>query len=377
MFQSYVCNYKLKRACAGNTSPLESALHFPEQDEYSIFYRDRKGEIAMTKSEFVNDVIYEMTGYLTPEGVDHIKTVLTVKLYNITLTSAETLPSTEIYDNEYIMKRYIIDLTATGRKQSTIKLYITIIKKFFEETGINYHSCTGQDVMDYIALRMYKDKITKSYASTIQKYMSSFFAWAYRKKHINEDISRDIDKIKQPQKRKERLSDEEIARASLAISSDLRLNALFELMLSAGQRVGEIVNLNIDNLDFAKKEIHIWGEKTSQWRTCFMTERCKQALQQYIGSRTEEAVFIGKRGRGRMTANTIESLVKEIARIGGCKFRVTVHSFRKTFASREYRRTKDVLFVSKRLGHSSTDVTIKYYICDDVELDRLQANLAA
>ena len=104
-----------------------------------------------------------------------------------------------------------------------------------------------------------------------------------------------------------------------------------------------------------------------------MTERCKQALQQYIGNRAEGAVFIGKRGRGRMTANTIESLVKEIARIGGCKFRVTVHSFRKTFASREYRRTKDILFVSRRLGHSSTDVTIKYYICDDIELDRMKA----
>ena len=173
------------------------------------------------------------------------------------------------------------------------------------------------------------------------------------------------------------MSDEEIARASLSIGHDLRLNALFELMLAAGPRVGEIVNLNIDNLDFARKEIHIWGGKTSQWRTCFMTERCKQALQQYIGNRTEGAVFIGLRGRGRMCNKSIEDMTKEIALAGGCKFSATVHSFRKTFASREYRRTKDVLFVSKRLGHSSTDVTIKYYICDDVELDRMQANLAA
>nr|DAW45597.1 MAG TPA: site specific tyrosine recombinase [Caudoviricetes sp.] len=108
-----------------------------------------------------------------------------------------------------------------------------------------------------------------------------------------------------------------------------------------------------------------------------MTERCKQALKQYIGDRTEGAVFIGLRGRGRMCNKSIEDMVKEIALFGGCKFNATVHSFRKTFASREYRRTKDVLFVSKRLGHSSTDVTIKYYICDDVELDRMQANLAA
>lgn len=116
MFRPYVRNYKLKRACAGNTSPLESAIHFPRQDEYSIFYPDRKGGFAMTKAELINDVVYEMTGYLTPEGIDRLKTVITFKLVNISLTAAETLPSTEIFNNEYIMKRYIIDLTATGRE---------------------------------------------------------------------------------------------------------------------------------------------------------------------------------------------------------------------------------------------------------------------
>ena len=331
----------------------------------------------MTKTELINDVVYEMTGYLTQDGIDRLKTVITVKLVNVQLTAAETLPSTEVYDNEWIMKRYIIDLTAIGRKKGTIELYLTIMKKFFLETGLNYYTCTGQDVMDYIALRIYRDKISKGYAATIQKYMSAFFGWAYRKKHITEDISIDIDKIRQPKKQKQRLSEEEIARASLSISGDLRLNALLELMLSAGPRVGEIVGLKIENLDFERKEIHIWGEKTSLWRTCFMNERCKQALQKYIGGRKEGPVFIGKRGKGGMCDKSIEDMIKKIATAAGCKFHVTVHTFRKTFASREYRRTKDILFVSKRLGHASTDVTINYYICDDIELDRMQANMAA
>lgn len=327
----------------------------------------------MTKTEFINDVIYGMTGYLTQDGIDRLKTVITVNLVNINLTAAETLPSTEVYDNEWILKRYIIDMTAIGRKQSTIEQYIIILKKFFSETGLNYISCTGQDVMDYIALKIYQDKISKSYASTIQRYLSAFFSWAYRKKHIDVDIARDIDKIKQPQKQKNRLSDEEVTRASMSVSNDPRLTALLELMLSAGPRVGEIAHLKIENLDFEHKEIHIWGEKTSQWRTCFMTERCRQALIKYIGNRTSGAVFIGKRGKGAMHTTSIEQMARQIAVAGGCKFDATVHSFRKTFASREYRRTKDILYVSKRLGHSSTDVTIKYYICDDIEMDRLQA----
>ncbi|MFQ9569048.1 MAG: hypothetical protein ACLR03_10500 [Roseburia inulinivorans] len=119
----------------------------------------------MTKSELINDVVWEMTGYLTPEGIDHMKTVLTVKLVNVNLVAAETLPSTEVYDNEYIMKRYIIDLTASGRKQSTIKLYITLIKKFFDETGLNYHTCTGQDVMDYICDDIEADRLKANMAA--------------------------------------------------------------------------------------------------------------------------------------------------------------------------------------------------------------------
>lgn len=331
----------------------------------------------MTKAELINDVIYEMSGYLTPDGVDQFKTVMTVKLVDYNLSAVETLPSTEVYDNEWILKRYIIDLTATGRKRGTINGYMAVLKKFFRDTGLNYYTCTGQNVMDYLAVRQYKEKISKAYAETSQKYFSSFFQWAYRKKHIPEDISRDIDKIKAPQKHKQRLSDEEIVRASMAIAGDARLTAFFELMLSAGPRVGEIVTMKIENLDFDRREIRIWGEKSSQWRTCFMTERCRQALKRYIGNRREGPAFLGKRGKGGMCEHSFEEMAKEIGVLAGCRFKTTVHCYRKTFASKEYRRTKDILYVSRRLGHSSTDVTIKYYICDDIELDRMQANLAA
>ena len=113
-------------------------------------------------------------------------------LYQVKCTTFSTISKGGNFT--MLTKSEFIDLTATGRKQSTIKLYITIIKKFFAETGLNYHTCTGQDVMDYIATRLHKDKISKAYASTIQKYMSSFFAWAYRKKHIDDDVSRDIER---------------------------------------------------------------------------------------------------------------------------------------------------------------------------------------
>lgn len=65
----------------------------------------------MTKSELINDIAYEMSGYLTSEGIDRLKTVITFKLVNINLTATETLPSRDVYDNEYIMKSSTLTLT--------------------------------------------------------------------------------------------------------------------------------------------------------------------------------------------------------------------------------------------------------------------------
>lgn len=333
----------------------------------------------MTKNELINHVIFDMQDVLNEEGTDKLKLILTFRLKGLKMVEDETLPSTEIKDNEWILKRYVVDLVAMGRSERTIQQYIYTLKKFFDDTGLNYSSMTGQDVMDYLALRMHQDKISKNTAVNIQRYLSAFGAWAYRKHHVKEDISRDIDRMKNVQTKKRRLSDYEVAKIRAAVT-DKRERALLELMLSAGPRVTEICNLRIENIDFIKSEINIFGEKTGKWRICFMSENCKVALQDYIGSRTEGMLFFNTKTKDtskRVCKNTIETIAKTIARRGEHRERVTVHTYRKTFASREYNRTKDVLYVSKRLGHASTAMTIKYYICDDIAADRITALGAA
>ncbi|WP_368200632.1 tyrosine-type recombinase/integrase [Agathobacter rectalis] len=333
----------------------------------------------MTKNDLINNVVYDMQGELDESGQDKLKMILTYRLKGWNIVEDETLPSTEVKDNDWIIQRYIIDLAAMGRSKQTITQYAYIVRKFFNDTGLNYTTMTGQDVMDYLALRMYRDHISKSTAATLQRYMSAFAVWAYRKHHIDEDISRDIDRLKTPQAQKKRIPDYNVAKIRAGIT-DTKKRALFELMLSAGPRVTEICKLKVENLDFTKGEIHIYGEKSEKWRTCFMTEACKVALQDYVGDRTEGYLFKGDKNHkseNPLHKNTIEKMVKAIAIQGGYMERVTVHTYRKTFASREYNRTKDVLYVSKRLGHATTAITIKYYICDDIESDRITAVGAA
>lgn len=193
----------------------------------------------MTKTEFLNDLIYDMAGYLDTSGVDRLKNAVAYRLKGFQLTSDETLPATDVRDNEWILGRYHVDLIAVGRKEKTIEMYLYTLRKFFSDTGLHYATMTGQDVMDYIAIRQYRDKISKSYAGSIQKCLSAFVKWAYRKHHIDHDIYWDIDKIKIPQKRKKRLSDYEVSKCRNSLKT-LREKALLELMLSAGPNAGEI-----------------------------------------------------------------------------------------------------------------------------------------
>lgn len=148
--------------------------------------------------------------------------------------------------------------------------------------------------------------------------------------------------------------------------------ALFELMMSTGMRVGEIAALKIEDIDFEKKTIHIPEGKTdSAERDVYLTIKAKNALIRYLGERNSGYVFRPLRNvtdaNKPINNGTIEKWTKDIGERAKCHCVTTVHVFRKTFASEEYRRTKNVKYVSILLGHSSTAVTEKFYLVDDIK----------
>ena len=137
----------------------------------------------------------------------------------------------------------------------------------------------------------------------------------------HDNIVDGVDKVKQIKKKKVRLTDEEVETIRYALQTP-KEKALFELMICTGMRVGEISYLNV----------------------------------------SDRAPY------NRMREYGIEKLAKEMAVRGGVtRITATVHVYRKTFASVLYRKTGDVLLVSKLLGHAKPDMTVQYYLIDDIE----------
>lgn len=334
---------------------------------------------AMTKNDLINDVVYEMAPELTREQADRLKITMMVKMQDYEITQMASLPMVWTYDNEWLLKRFLIDSMAKGLKHSTALNYVQAVRRLLDETGKNYRQLTGQDITDYLALKQYRDKISINYKATLSRYYTSFFRWAYKKHHIEEDITRDVDSVRSIKKKKERLTDEEIEDIREACQT-LKERAVFELMMSTGMRVGEIAALNISDLDLQQKRVNIYGEKTSQYRTGMLSTKAVKALKAYLDSRGDnmEPLFIvDRKPYSRISNTAIERIAKEIAERAGIKrIRATVHVYRKTFASIMYRKTKNILFVSKLLGHASTEITVNYYLVDDLDDMQYMYNMA-
>ncbi|MCI9142372.1 MAG: tyrosine-type recombinase/integrase [Lachnospiraceae bacterium] len=324
----------------------------------------------MNKDELINEVVYEMSPNLTREQIDRLKITMLVKMQNCEVSEMQYLPAVWTHDNEWIINRFRIDSIAKGMAKSTLNQYVIAVRKLLRDTGKHYREITGQDVTDYLAVRQYRDKISVNYKVTLRKYFSSFFGWAFRKKHIDNNIMDDVDSMKSIQKKKDCLSDDEVE--SIRESGmTVKERAIFELMVSTGLRVGEISLLNVSDVDFAHRRISVFGEKTQQYRTALLTIKASRAIKRYIDSRKQEsdALFLSDRKPyGRMQKPAFEKVAKRIARRTGItRINATVHVYRKTFVTSLYRKTKNILMVSKLAGHAQTDTTVKYYLIDDLE----------
>ncbi|MFW6030595.1 MAG: tyrosine-type recombinase/integrase, partial [Halanaerobiales bacterium] len=155
----------------------------------------------------------------------------------------------------------------------------------------------------------------------------------------------------------------------------LRDLAIVKLFLYAGLRVSEMVNLNIDDIEFENNSVKFFG-KGNKERTLPLHEDVINAIEDYFMERKridikskkdEDALFISRHGR-RINVRTIQLLVKKYARLAGVKNagKITPHKLRHTFASLLYYQTKDIKILQELLGHSNISTT-QIYTHTDIE----------
>lgn len=151
--------------------------------------------------------------------------------------------------------------------------------------------------------------------------------------------------------------------------------AIIKLFLYGGLRVSELVNLDLDNIDFLDKSVKFYG-KGNKERSLPLHDDVIYSIRDYLPERAEvklkeleakRALFLSRKGR-RINVRTVQLMVKKYARLAGVKNykNITPHKLRHTFASILYNRTKDIKIIQELLGHSSISTT-QIYTHTDIE----------
>lgn len=247
-----------------------------------------------------------------------------------------------------------------GCSDKTVKYYESTIKNAVEKINKEITQVTTDDLRIYLDEYQESNKISKVTVDNIRRILSSFFAWLEDEDYIMKSPVRRIHKVKTCKTVKETYSDEalEIMRDECDGIRDL---ALIDLLASTGMRVGELVKLNIMDIDFQSRECVVLGKGNKQ-RKVYFDARTKLHLQKYIDSRDDdnEALFVSlQKPHNRLLISGVEIRLREL----GAKLnlnKVHPHKFRRTLATTAIDKGMPIEQVQQLLGHQSIDTTLQY-----------------
>ncbi len=148
---------------------------------------------------------------------------------------------------------------------------------------------------------------------------------------------------------------------------------LVDLALTTGLRVGEIVAIKVKDIDFKRKLIKVVRLKRKKPKPESLAINNKLAvhLKEYLESRTTGNLFIGK--RGSLKRQALQVIWKRAIKRAGLPKELSIHCARHTLATHLLKKTGNLRFVQKQLGHASPATTAGFYA--DIAFEDMQDGL--
>ena len=246
--------------------------------------------------------------------------------------------------------------------ERTLKYYRVTVEHMLRHILTPIRKMTTEEIRTYLVEYQKINNCGKVTIDNVRRNISSFFSWLEEEDYILKSPMRRIHKIKTKQPVKETISDEAIERLrdNCKCARDL---AMIDLLYSTGIRVGELVNLNISEIDFEARECVVFG-KGDKERRVYFDAKAKLHLQDYLRSRTDAnpALFVTLDAPfDRLKISGVEIRLRELGRELNLD-KIHPHKFRRTMATRAIDKGMPIEQVQKILGHSQIGTTMQYAI---------------
>lgn len=305
-----------------------------------------------------NEVLQNMIHQLKDEQYEKLKEVLDMVLVNYKIEEIKDELNGE--DNQHYVESFLSSKRLEGCSEKTLHYYESTIQILLDKVQKHVKHVTTDDLRKYLTDYQNDHKSSRVTIDNIRRILSSFFSWLEDEDYIVKSPVRRIHKVKSATTIKETYSDE-----SLELMRDncnsLRDLALIDILASTGMRVGELVLLNIDDINFNERECVVFG-KGDKERIVYFDARTKIHLQNYINSRNDEnkALFVSiKKPYNRLSIGAIETIIRNLGKQLDIP-KAHPHKFRRTLATKAIDKGMPIEQLQKLLGHQKIDTTLQY-----------------
>lgn len=311
--------------------------------------------------EKIVNIVNEMAEYLIVSQLKKLQEVLLDEF------SEKELKKESISNSEYL-KLFLDAKHIEGCSKRTIEYYRVTVEHMLSKITTSVRKITTDEIRAYLVDCQQINNCSKVTVDNIRRNISSFFSWLEEEDYILKSPMRRIHKIKTKKPVKEIISDEmiEMIRDNC---TELRDIAMIDMLYSTGIRVGELVNLNINDIDFEQRECVVFG-KGDKERRVYFDAKTKIHLQNYLKTRKDSnpALFVTLDSPfDRLEISGVEIRIRELGKKLGLS-RIHPHKFRRTMATRAIDKGMPIEQVQKILGHSQIDTTMQYAIVNQANV---------
>ena len=324
-----------------------------------ILYRDQYKFYNM-KETIIQAVLDGMRAVLTENQLELLTDVTRKALSECEITPKATEEEQRNKENAELLGAFISSKKVEGCSDKTIHYYKSSIEKLIATVKKNVCDIGTNDIRCYLADQQEQRGLSKVTIDNLRRIYSSFFSWLEDEDYITKSPVRRIHKVRTDALVKEVLTDEniEVLRDSC---QELRDIAMIDLLLSTGMRVGELVKINREDIDFQERQCVVFG-KGNKEREVYFNARTKIHLKKYLEQRTDTnpALFVSlHEPHTRLTISGVEVRLRQLGKKVNLN-KVHPHKFRRTLATMAIDKGMPIEQVQKMLGHVKIDTTLHY-----------------
>lgn len=312
------------------------------------------------KETFLSAVIHRLESNFTAEQMEMVAGVVQEELSKYEINRQASDDEVQMRENSQLVGVFLSAKRIEGCSEKTIHYYQSSIEKLINAIKKDVYNITTNDIRCYLAEQQNTKNLSKVTIDNLRRIFSSFFSWLEDEDYITKSPVRRIHKVRTNTLVKEVLSDEsmEVLRDSC---TEIRDIAMIDLLASTGIRVGELVKMNREDIDFQERQCVVLG-KGNKEREVYFNARTKIHLKRYLGERTDSnpALFVSFAApHSRLTISGVEVRLRQLGKRANI-LKVHPHKFRRTLATIAIDKGMPIEQVQKLLGHVKIDTTLHY-----------------